>query len=444
MNQSITLRLIPALIAVAFGGSAHAAGFQLLEQNASSLGNAYAGSAAVAENASTVFFNPAGMTELKNVEVSGGVTAINTKYQFNNTSSSTGSLSGNSDGGNLGFVPNAYMSMALTKDLYFGLGIGAPFGLKTEYDNPWYGAAQSVMFQIKTLNVNPSIAWRAADWVSLGFGVNWQKLDADYLRDVGIRNTPGVINVAGSMATLNLSGDAWGWNAGALFHVGPATKIGISYRSVMKYDLKGDVAITSNGDATANNTTRSLNAAGAGSNVGATVKLPDTFILSATHKFNDQWEMLSDVSWTGWSSIPKIDIIRTTGALNGQIAQTLNTDFRDTWRVALGANYTLNDAWKLKAGIAYDQTPVKGADSRLVSLPDNDRTWFSLGAQWKPSKNLTLDIGAAYLYLQNADINNNQTPAVNTLATASQNRGTVTGTYDDSAWLLGTQLSMAF
>lgn len=436
MQLITTPRLIPALVSLAFCGSASAAGFQLLEQNASGIGNAYAGSAAVAENASTIFFNPAGMTQLQNREISLGASAIHTSYKFSDTGSSSGVLRGDgNDGGGWGFVPNAYMSMQVAKDWYVGLGIGAPFGLKTEYDNPWIGAAQSIKFDIKTININPSVAWRVNDVVSLGFGLNWQRLEAEYVRAVGILSS----GLAGSTATLNLDGDAWGWNAGALFNLGPATKVGVSYRSSIEHDLDGDVAITSNGTATANGTTALLNAGGASSNTKASIKLPDTFILSATHKLNDRVELLGDISWTGWSSIPKVDIIRTSGALSGQTAQTLDTEFRDTWRVAIGTNYQLNDAWKLKFGLAYDQTPVPGAQHRLVSLPDNDRTWFSIGAQYKPSKSTTVDIGAAYLYVKDSDINNNQTST-----NPQQNRGLVKGDYDASAMVFGAQFSMAF
>jgi long-chain fatty acid transport protein len=441
MNKT-NLRLIPALIAIAFSGSAAAAGFQLLgEQNAAGIGNAGAGSAATAENASTIYYNPAGLTQLQGIQVSAGVTAVKTSFEFTDNGSSVGALATSGNGGNggsWGFVPNAYMSMALSKDLYIGLGIGAPFGLKTSYDNPWMGAAQSLSFDIKTININPTIAWRANDWVSLGFGLNWQKIDAEYVRVAAVGPiAPGFTSAGslGSTVRLNLSDDAWGWNAGALFTLSPATKVGVSYRSAIKFETTGDVAITSNGTTDANNTTAALTASGRVSNTSASIKLPDTFILSLTHKLNDQWELLGDVSWTGWSSIPKVDIVRTSGLQNGAIAQTLDTDFRDTWRVAVGANYTLNNAWKLKMGVAYDQTPVKDAAHRLVSLPDNDRTWLSLGVQWKAAKNMTVDVGGAYLFVKDASINNNQ---------AAAGRGLVQGTYSDSAWLLGTQISMAF
>ncbi len=424
MQKNLTPRLIPAFIAIAFSGSAAAAGFQLLEQNASGLGNAYAGSAAVAENASTVFYNPAGMTQLQDREFSLGATVINTSYEFNNSASSTGYLSGNSNGGVTAVVPNAYLSWRLNKDIYVGLGIGAPFGLSTEYDNNWYGAAQSVKFDIQTININPSIAWRANEWLSLGLGVDYQTLNAEYVRAAAVISPA----LAATQATLNLDGDAWGWNAGALFTLSPATKIGVSYRSTMNFHLDGDISL--NGPAAAG-----LGATGAASNTRADVKLPDTFIVSATHKLNERWELLGDVSWTGWSSIPKIDVIRTSGLQNGVTAQTLDTEFRDTWRVALGSNYQLNDAWKLKFGIAYDQTPVKGPSTRLVSLPDNDRTWFTLGAQWKPNKTSTFDLGMAYLYVKDPEINNNQ---------ALAGRGLVAGSYQDRALLFGAQYSMAF
>jgi long-chain fatty acid transport protein len=432
MNKT-NLRLIPALIAIAFSGSAAAAGFQLLgEQNAAGIGNAGAGSAATAENATTIYYNPAGMTQLKGIQVSGGVVAVNTNFEFANTGSVSPGLSGNGgNGGGLSFVPNAYMSMALDKDLYVGLGIGAPFGLKTEYDNGWIGAAQSHSFEITTVNINPSVAWRANEWLSLGAGVNWQSIDAKYVRTAAVSANPAATSCtlpfgAGCLttATLKLSDSSWGWNVGALLTPAPNTKVGVSYRSRVTYKTTGDVAVSGPAATPASS-----------SGTNAKITMPDMFILSVSQGIGDRVELLGDVSWTGWSSIPQVDIYRDSGSP----LQTLGTNFRDTWRVAIGANYKLNDTIKLKAGVAYDQTPVRGADTRLVSLPDNDRTWLSLGVQWKATKNMTVDVGGAYLFVRDASINNNQQSA-----NPSLNRGLVQGTYSDSAWLLGTQISMAF
>jgi long-chain fatty acid transport protein len=225
---------------------------------------------------------------------------------------------------------------------------------------------------------------------------------------------------------MKLDDTAWGWNLGGLFKLAPTTKLGVSYRSKIRYSATGTI--------TGNSASPAVNAA-VSSNASASVTLPDTFIASLAHQLNDRVELLGDISWTGWSSIPKLDIVRTSGAQAGTVAQTLDTDFRDTWRLAVGSNYKMNDVWKLKFGIAYDQTPVKGASTRLTSLPDNDRIWLSTGAQWKVSSNSTLDFGLAYLYLRDADIDNDQTAA---------GRGRVRGTYEDSGWIMGAQYSFSF
>ncbi len=448
MYYKISPRLIPALLAVAFSGAASASGFQLLgEQSASSLGNAGAGSAAVAENAGTIFYNPAGMTELGRGSISAGLVAVKTSFEFSNDGSITPGLTGDGgNGGNWGVVPNAYGSWQVSKDVYIGLGIGAPFGLKTKYDAPWTGSAHSNEFDIKTININPSIAWRAADWVSLGAGINWQKIDATYKRAAGTDNVPILTNgrptiVNGRPVTypngllpntnvkLELDDDAWGWNIGALFKPAEKTKIGVSYRSQIKYTTTGNISLSGPSAA--------LNAAGSSSGK-ADIDVPDTFILSLSQGIGDQWELLADVSWTGWSSIPYVDIVRTSATpayRSGSTAQMLNTKFDDAWRFALGANYKVNEAWKLRFGVAYDQTPVPNAEYRLVSLPDNNRTWFSAGFQWKPAKDMALDVGAAYLYVKDADINNDL---------RAEGKGLVKGSYEDSAWLIGTQFSMFF
>lgn len=426
------------MMLVAFSGAASASGFQLTEQNASGLGNAYAGQAAVAENASTIFYNPAGMTQLQDREISGGVTAIGPSFHFHDQGSKvgtpasggiTGGLAGTGQGGNAGgwaALPNGYLSWALSKDIYVGVGVGAPFGLKTEYDNPWLGAAQSTMFDIKTYNVNPSIAYRVNDKVSLGFGVNWQRVEATYERQLAVTSA---VNAA-SPLKLTLDDDSWGWNVGALFTLSPATKVGVSYRSAIQYHTAGKIEVT--GPSAATNAATS-------SDASADIKMPDTFSLAVSQQLTDKWQMLGDITWTGWSSIPKVDIMRASntgaGTGNGTVAQVLDTEFRDTWRVGLGATYKYDDAWKIKYGIAYDQTPVKGESTRLVSMPDNDRVWFSLGTQWAVNKASKLDLGMTYIYIRDSKIDNNQT---------ALGRGQVTGEYSGDIWIFGAQYSMAF
>lgn len=413
---------IPRLIVVAAGcigaGAAHASGFQLLEQNASGLGNAYAGSAAVADNASTVFFNPAGMALLGKGGVSGGLAAIRPSFKFSDggTTGPAGApaglfgVSGSSDPGDWGFVPNGYAVWAIDPDWTVGIGVGAPFGQKTEYEsNTWVGSFQSIKFDIQTLNVNPSVAWRANDKLTLGFGINWQKFKAEYVARAPLGG------FASGLATYKLDDSAWGWNAGLLYQCSKDTRIGLSYRSSIKYDLRG-----------------SLNIPLAGVSTGAQAKteMPDTWTFSAVHTLDDRWELLGDIAWTGWSNIKKLTLMAAPVP-----TATLDVEYRDTWRVALGANYKLDNAWKLKLGMAYDQTPVPDAGHRPASQPDNNRTWFSIGAQYRVSPQATLDLGYTYLYLKDATVNN---------TTATATRGNLIGSYDEHAHLLGAQYSYSF
>lgn len=387
MNK-MTLRTVPALLLVAFSGTASAAAFQLLEQNASGLGTAYAGSAAVADNASTVFFNPAGMTQLTGFQLSAGVTGVGPSYEYRDLS---GVKSGG-DAGSWAAVPNGYMSWQMTKDLFLGFGISVPFGLATEYDSNWVGRAQAIKSEIKTINFNPSVAYRVNDKVSLGFGVNYQTIDGELTRNPGV------------LVTLKGDDTSWGWNAGALFTLSPAMRIGIAYRSAIKHRLEGTLTTF------------------ASTPIRADLELPDTFTLSVWQQVSDRWEAMGDLSYTRWSSLRRFDIYqRPSGTPLG--SETFNYD--DSWRIAWGAAYKVNDAAKLKFGIAYDRTPVRD-EYRSARVPDNDRLWLSVGGQWNAGNYGKIDVGYSYLYVKDPSI---ALPA---------------GKYDDSAHLVGVQYSVGF
>jgi long-chain fatty acid transport protein len=383
MNK-MTLRTVPALLLVAFSGAASAAAFQLWEQNASGLGTAYAGSAAVADNASTIFFNPAGMTQLgSGIQLSAGVTGVGPSYEYRDQA---GVKSGG-DAGGWSAVPNAYLSGQLTKNLFVGLGISAPFGLATEYDAGWVGAGQALKSEIKTVNINPSVAYRVSDKVSLGFGLNYQSIDGELTK---------------TGAILKADDASWGWNAGALFTLSPAMRVGISYRSAVKHKLEGTI----NGALPVN----------------ADVKLPDTFILSVWQQVSDRWEAMGDLSYTRWGSLKALNVM-SSGALVS--SETFN--YENSWRFAWGAGYKATDKAKLKFGIAFDRTPVRD-EYRSARVPDNNRLWLSLGGQWNAGSVGKFDLGYSYLYVIDPTIA----------------QGALQGKYDASAHLIGVQYSVGF
>jgi long-chain fatty acid transport protein len=407
-------------VAGAFAGGvsqAHASAFALIEQSASGLGTSYAGAAAAADDASIMFYNPAGMSLLPGgMQVSAGLALINLSAKFSDSGSTApagiGSLGGNGgDAGGLSAVPNVYFAMDLAKDWKLGVGVSVPFGLKTEYDPTWVGRFQAIKSDIKTYNINPSVSYKLDDKTSFGFGLNYQKIDADLSRAVVIG--PG----AETVATVKGDDTSWGFNAGAMFQLAPDTRLGVSYRSSIKYNVSGTVNVAA---------VPALNG-----NANVDIKMPDTFSIALNHRLDSKWTLLGDVTWTGWSKIKDLTIVTS----NGQPPNVTQENFKNTWRVGVGAVHRASDAWSLKMGLAYDQTPVNDTD-RTARLPDNDRLWLSFGGQYKMSKDSTLDLGYAHLFIKDAPINQNG-------GNAAAN-GQLVGTYKGSVDIFGAQFAYRF
>ena len=441
--RTAVLRSLVAAIGVIGAGAAHAAAFQLMEGNASGLGNAYAGSAAVAEDASTVYYNPAGMSRLPGRNVAFSVDAVRPSAEFSNRGSTAAALSplgGNGgDAGEWAAVPAGYFTMQITDALTFGLGVGAPFGLKTEYSPSWVGRFHAVKSEIKTININPSLSFKVNDKLAIGGGISYQNIDADLTSMV---NYSAVIAQASSNALLipgvsgraKIEGDdnAWGWNIGLLYQLTPTMRIGLAYRSTMDYTLKGSArfAAPDSGNAGGNAIIAGFNSTRAG-RVRADVELPDSATLSVVEKISDRWTMMGDISWTGWSTLQSLKV----NNVNGTTVSNEELRWRDTWRVAFGGIYAYTDAIALKFGLAWDQSPVRDS-TRLPRVPDENRVWLSFGAQWKPTPASAVDVGYAHLFVKDAKVHNDGGSAAG--------KGLLAGEYDNSVDIIGIQYSARF
>ena len=410
-----------ALIAT-WAGPAAASAFQLVEQNASGLGNAYAGQAAAAEDASTIFYNPAGMTLLRKRQLVAGLGLLRPMGEFRNggTVANPGApefqptLGG--DGGDpfdLAAVPHLYASVeALPGFLWAGVGVNVPFGLKTDWDPDWMGRFHAVESEVQTINVNPSIALKVLPWLSLGGGVNWQWITATLSNSVNYSaaafgagaaaavpalaaTCTGATAAGGCEGLATVKGDdrSWGWNVGAMLDF-PATgtRVGASYRSKIKHELEGNVSFGNR---------PALLAAGVPDGaIRAEIELPDTASVAVSQELFRKLQLLADFTWTGWSSLQDLSIYRASGA--GLTSTPL--EFEDSWRVGLGANYRVAETFKVRGGVAYDRTPVQDAD-RTPRLPDEDRIWVAGGAQWEVFENFALDAGVAYIFVSEASSN---------------------------------------
>src|SRR5437773_8053859 len=225
-------------VAGAFAGGAsqaHASAFALTEKSASGLGTSYAGAAAAAEDASTIFYNPAGMSLLPGgMQVSAGLALINLSAKFSDSGSTPGlggQPLGNNGGnaGDLSAVPNVYFAMDVAPNWKVGVGVSVPFGLKTEYDPAWMGRFQAIKSDISTLNINPSVSYKLDQMVSLCFVLNYQSIDAELTRAFNNLTIPG--GAGEGTTSIKGSDAAWGYNLGAIFQLTPETKLGVSYRS---------------------------------------------------------------------------------------------------------------------------------------------------------------------------------------------------------------------
>jgi long-chain fatty acid transport protein len=406
-----------------------ASGFQLVEQNASGLGNAYAGQAAGVQDASAVFFNPARLARLSGKQVVVAVSPVGIATTFDDTASTRPQLGPvsipvplGSTGGDAGGwvpVPNAYFSWQVGSQWWLGLGVNAPFGLKTEWDADWVGRFTAVSSEVQTININPTVAIKLGDAFSIGGGANYQRLKATLSQGVpygglafgGAMATAGPAAAAGILAQLGgptgltleglseVEGDtwSWGWNVGAALEIGDSGSLAATYRSAIKHELDGTVTFAGAPTfATAGplgGLGTALNGRFANGPVTAEIELPETVSVAAAYE-GETVELLADWTWTGWSSIQALTIERSSGAVLSEVP----LNFEDTWRAGLGLNYKLQGAWTLRLGTAYDTTPVQDAH-RTPRLPDQDRIWAAIGFQYRLGKAGAFDVGYAHLFI---------------------------------------------
>ena len=419
--MKIARKFVGAAIGGAFGlgcVGAWAGGVGLGTQSGSGTGNAFAGGAAAAEDASTVWYNPAGMAVLpKGANLSLALHFIKPSFKFSNVASTgayaTPGTGEGGDGGDWAAIPQGYFAMGVGQNLSLGIGVNTPYGLKTDYDAGWRGQLTALKSDLKTYNINPAVAYRINNWVSAGAGLSYQRIEAELTNFAG----------AAGGATLKVKDGSWGWNLGALFQPVDSVRIGVAYRSAIGHKLEGDAKFT-------------VGIAGNG-NIVADVKMPASASLSASGALNPEWDLMGDITWTRWSDFKRLNVVRTSGPLTGGLLTFLPFNWRDTTRYSIGANYKPNSTWKIRFGAALDQTPTNDVD-RTARLPDQDRTWLAFGAQYKVSKAGTVDFGYAHEFIKDATVNN-LVPGFTTCAA-----GCLNGKFSNKADIISIQYSHLF
>lgn len=408
-NQSL---LATAMLLAA--GGANAAAFQLAEVSTSGLGRAYAGEAAIADNASVVATNPALMSLFKTAQFSTGGVYVDSRINMNGNVASSAIVSqkmkstkdGSASARNVvpgAFVPNLYFVAPVNDKFALGAGMNVNFGLKSEYDDSYDAGIFGGKTDLSAINLNLSGAYRVTEGLSLGLGVNAVYAKAQVERNAGIiKDTVNDNQITSALTTQpeplrdianNLTSKdksvvslqdraAWGfgWNAGVMYQFNEANRIGLAYHSKVDIDFTDRTA-----------TSLEANVIKASKTGDLTLTLPDYLELSGFHQLTDKLAVHYSYKYTHWSRLTKLN----ASFEDGKKAFDKELQYSNNSRVALGASYNLDEKLTLRAGIAYDQAASR--HQRSAAIPDTDRTWYSLGATYKFTPNLSVDLGYAYL-----------------------------------------------
>ena len=468
-------------LVLALASPAFSAGFALIEQSVGGLGNAFAGAAATGEDASTIFFNPAALTLLEGQQVVAGAHVIVPSAKFSKESANNAlglPISGGNSGdaGVVGVAPNLYYAANLNNGWSVGLGIFAPFGLATEYDKDWVGRYHAVESDVMTININPTVAYRVNENLSLGAGVSAQYIDvtlsqmvdfglsaysqlataaqqaaalgdaataATLLAQANALYDNGVISNTNADIYADLTADDWGYgfNLGALYEFNENTRVGVAYRSRIKHTVKGDAVFSAQNPTflgsipVAPGVTLADAAAAELPNQGVKgdITLPASASLSVYHRLNSQWAVMADIMWTEWSTFDKLLI-----EFDSRDPSLTTENWDDNWRYSVGANYTPNDRLVLRGGLAYDETPIPNAKYRTPRIPGEDRFWVAFGAGYKLTKQMKLDFGYAHLFVQDSKIAKDGTEL------EDEGRGALYGEYENKVDIISAQLSYSF
>ncbi len=438
MNKSLqtTVAVSTLTSALCLTTTAFASGFAIIENSASGMGQAFAGAAAVAEDPSTIYFNPAGMMYLKGTQVTAGLHIIDSDAKLENKGSTNLALAGvpqGGEGGNAGdtfYVPNFYYVRDFGDKYKIGLGVNAPFGLGTEYKDDWMGRYTSTNSELESINFNPSIAFRANEKLSIGVGMSIQYLKATLEKNIYQFGLPAPFTGTPD-GHVKVDGDSWdfGFNGGFIYEITPQTRLGMHYRHEISHTLDGDIKYKGLSPALTGNPLTAPKFTNQGAE--ARIDTPSTLSISLTHQLNNRLTLLGDVTYTRWSNFEELSIIGDNGVEVSHVDEKWN----NTYRIAGGMKYQYNAQWVLRTGVAHDETPID-KKYRTSRIPGDDRTWLSFGASYSPNNNLTIDVGYSHLWVEDADIDE-EFP----LLTAS---GTLKGEYDSDVDILSVQATWKF
>ena len=381
-NALATVALTGIAVAVS---SAYAAGFQLTEQSSLGLGRAFAGAGIVGDDLSAVFYNAAGMTLLPGTQMQAGSVFIEVDAPLNNTQGQqieNGRLVGQA-------IPAGYITHQVNDQLWLGLGMTVPYGLGTEYGATWgnfAGAMKGNQSMVMTIDINPNIAWKVSEKLSVGAGVSLQYAKAE----LGQVKMMPVAELGGQIMPTDVSvkGDSWhlGFNLGVMYQPTETLRFGLSYRSQIGHNAEGDAKAE-----VYHPLLNQVVGQKFSNDFKVRVTTPDTVMATTTWEATPDLRLSGLVRWARWSNLDDLHI----QAFGNTSVNEYYWD--DTWLFSVGADYRLNNNWTVRGGLAYETGAINEEEYRTATIPDVDRVWFSLGATYHYSKQIQIDFAGTYL-----------------------------------------------
>lgn len=402
--------LMSTVGAVSISGNAMAAAFQLWELDAASIGNYHAGTAAIADDASTAMYNPAGLVRLKNQEIILGADPILTDFLYKGTvrvNTLVNPLTGlpaiqpvTVQGGGFNLVPFGHYAAPISNRFVFGMSIDAPFGLKTDYGAATAARYAATLTKLQVIDYSPSLGIAITDKFSVGFGIDIQRLTAEFDQ----YTTLGAVGFAPADTFSNneSSDTGYGYRLGALYQYSPQTRVGINFRSKVTHHTSGNSYFT--GPLALNGISQQSN------NFQATATLPSVTSVSIFHFLNNCWDVMGSVAYTQWSVFKDLVLqnvagINAFGINSNTVVVNINQHYRNAWNYSIGANYHPNEKWILRSGLGFDESPTNN-NYRNLQLPDSDRIAIALGGHYQASKAIGFDLGWTHIFAMNTRINN--------------------------------------
>lgn len=445
--KPLVAQIAATAFCIADAAPCSASAYFLREQSAAAMGNAFAGSAAGADDATYMFFNGAALGFLDGNAI-GGVNSImrsSAQLEQGTARTATGAPVAGNDGGDAGglwLVPALYGLWDLSQSfgwhdpVRLGIAINAPFGYETEYRDGWIGRYYALQSRLRTLAVNPVLAWSPLAGVSLAAGAQIQKIDAKLTNAIDFGSLGAAAGLPGAVpggqdGFGKLTGNDWGfgWTLGLLVEPHPSTRIGVSWRSAVRHELTGDarLRLDSAGIGTALGQT--------GGTTGARAKLttPDIVTFGIHQRLDAAWSIVADASWTRWSSSRVLRVHFD----DGRPADVTEQDWRDTWFFAGGTSVRLDDQWTLRCGIGWDQSPGR-TRTRSPRTPANSGLMIAGGGSWQFSPALGLSFAYSHFFIESARID------LQDSAPGNGNRGNLSGSFDNGVDAVSLQVIWSF